>query len=100
MHILMLVDRRGSARPLTTARRAFETPAVSPDGRRIVVAITAANDSLWAMEFDRPSLTRITCEAENAFPVWSPDGARLALGCAISGRRSTADARQGPGYGR
>lgn len=76
----MLVDRRGSARPLTTARRAFETPAVSPDGRRIVVAITAANDSLWAMEFDRPSLTRITYEAENAFPVWSPDGARLALG--------------------
>ena len=77
---LMLVDRAGTAKPLTTDRRAFETPAVSPDGRRIATTVTAANDSLWTIEIGRPSLTRITYEAENAFPVWSPDGTRLAIG--------------------
>jgi serine/threonine-protein kinase len=76
---LMLVDRAGTAKPLTTERRAFETVAVAPDGRRLVVTLTAANDSLWTMELDRPSLTRITYEAENALPAWSPDGSRLAL---------------------
>ena len=86
---LMLVDRSGTAKPLTSDRRAFETPSISPDGRRIVVTITAANDSLWSMEFDRPSLTRITYEAENAFPIWSPDGTRLALG-----RHRGGEARQ------
>ena len=77
---LMLVDRAGTAKPLTADRRAFETPAVSPDGRRIATTVTAANDSLWTIEIGRPSLTRITYEAENAFPVWSPDGTRLAIG--------------------
>ena len=76
---LIFVDRAGTAKPLTTDRRAFETPAVAPDGRRIVVTVVAANDSLWTMELGRPSLTRITYEAENALPVWSPDGTRLAF---------------------
>jgi serine/threonine-protein kinase len=76
---VMLVDRTGRARALTGDRRSFESVSSSPDGRQLVVAITAANDSLWTMGLDRPSLTRITFESENARPVWSPDGSRIVL---------------------
>jgi serine/threonine-protein kinase len=76
---VMLVDRAGRARALTGDRRSFETVSSSRDGARLAVTITAANDSLWTMELDRPSLTRITFESENAYPVWSPDGTRIVL---------------------
>jgi eukaryotic-like serine/threonine-protein kinase len=76
---VVLVSRTGSTRVLTTERRAFASVAVSPDGRRLAATIVAANDSLWTMDIDRAALTRITFEAENSRPVWSPDGERLAV---------------------
>ncbi len=76
---IVLVNRTGASRRLSTERRAFESAVISPDGRQLAVTIVAANDSLWTMEIGRSSLTRITFESENSRPVWSPDGARLAL---------------------
>jgi eukaryotic-like serine/threonine-protein kinase len=76
---LMLVDRSGNARPALAEQRSFATPALSPDGRQLAVTIAASNDSLWTMALNRTTLTRITYEAENANPVWSPDGGRLVL---------------------
>jgi Tol biopolymer transport system component len=76
---LMLVDRAGAAAPLVTDARAFDTVAVSPDGRQAVVTTMAANDSLWLAELDTRSLTRLTYEAENRRAVWSPDGRSIAF---------------------
>lgn len=78
-HSLMLLDRSGDARGLTREERAFENPRVSPDGRRIVVQVAAANDSLWVYEFDRRTLARMTYDDENRRAVWSPSGDRLAF---------------------
>ena len=76
---VVLVDRRGTARDLTTARQAFETLDVSPDGRRLVFTVLGANDSLWSMDVERPALTRLTFEAEAQRPVWSPTADRIAF---------------------
>ncbi len=76
---ILLVDRAGTARPLTAERKAYGTPSLSHDGRRLAMTIQTANDSLWTMDLDRPVPTRITYEAENANPVWSPDRSRLVL---------------------
>jgi hypothetical protein len=76
---MMLVDRSGVARVATAERKSFATPAVSQDGRHIAVTIAAANDSLWTMDLNRTTLTRVTYEAENAYPIWSPDGGRLVI---------------------
>jgi Tol biopolymer transport system component len=63
------------------------------------VAITAANDRLWTMGLDRPSLTRITFESENARPVWSPDGRWIAYTSNESGRYDVY-VRPFPGLGQ
>ena len=76
---VMLVDRSGVARQLTTERKAYENASVSPDGARLALTVVAANDSLYTLEIDRGALSRVTFEAENSRPVWSPDGGRLAF---------------------
>ncbi|HXG57053.1 MAG TPA: hypothetical protein VNJ03_16870 [Vicinamibacterales bacterium] len=76
---VVLVDRDGTEHLLTTEREAFTDLAVSPDGMRLATTVIAANDSLWTLEIDRGAPTRITFEAENSRPVWSPDGTRLAF---------------------
>jgi len=86
---LVLVNRAGVARQLTTEGRAFEQVTVSPDGRRVATTILAANDSLWTLQMGRSSLTRITYEAENSTPVWSFDGARLAFSRYRGGEAAT-----------
>jgi serine/threonine protein kinase len=112
---IMLVDRSGAARALTKERRAFATVGVSPDGQRIATTVVAANDSIWTMDTDRGTPSRITFQAEVSRPTWSPDGAHLALAVYTGGqpqqlfvmpsdgstppmplRRSTSTAREYP----
>ncbi len=76
---VMLVDRTGTARPVTTERKAYRDVRVSPEGTRLGMNVIAANDSLWTLDLDRGAPTRITFEAENSGPVWSPDGTGFAF---------------------
>lgn len=54
-------------------------PRVSPDGRRVVVSRTVqGNADLWLLDGTRTS--RVTFDpAEDRYPLWSPDGSRLAF---------------------
>ena len=67
------------------------SPRVSPDGRRVVVHRTVqGNTDLWLLDGARTS--RLTFDAANdRFPVWSPDGARIAF---RSGRTGLGDLYQ------
>jgi Tol biopolymer transport system component len=82
---LVWVDRSGVAQPLPGASsRAFSNPRVSPDGRKIAVAIRrdASRDTdVWLYDLERASTTRLTLDG-GSYPVWSPDGTRVvyALG--------------------
>ena len=72
---LVWVDRSGNATRVTTeAGRLYHTARLSPDGQRIVTTILAADDNLWMVDFATGTHTRLTFEAENSRPLWTPDG--------------------------
>jgi serine/threonine-protein kinase len=76
---LVRVDRLGRAVPLSAARRAYFSPRVSPDGGRVVVEIAGASTDLYVLDLQDDRLTRLTFEASNTFPVWTPDGKRVGF---------------------
>lgn len=57
----------------------YTTPALSPDGSRLAVAVGALNKhSLWVYDLKRGTGSRLTLDsADNLNPVWSADGNRI-----------------------
>jgi serine/threonine protein kinase/Tol biopolymer transport system component len=76
---LVWVNRNGAERPLAAPPRSYRNPALSPDGRRIAVDITDSEDQIWLYDLSRETLTPITFGGNDATPVWTPDGKRIAL---------------------
>jgi Tol biopolymer transport system component len=55
--------------------------SLSPDGRRVALSRPPRdNGDIWLLDVDRGAVSRFTSDmAPDTFPVWSPDGARLAF---------------------
>jgi eukaryotic-like serine/threonine-protein kinase len=79
---LAWLDRKGVLGVIgAPARDYFQRLQLSPDGKRIVVVIqeTGLRD-VWAYDILRGALTRLTFgEGDNASPILSPDGQRIAF---------------------
>jgi Tol biopolymer transport system component len=72
---LVWVDRAGRETPLTTEAREYAMPFLSPDGRRLVCWVSAANDKLWLFDLERGTFSRLTSGAGNdRGGCWSADG--------------------------
>ena len=77
-------DREGRLLRSIGPKGSYASPAVSPDGRRIVVDITENGSSTGALELieeSSGSVSRFTFGNVNTTSgVWSPDGSRIAYG--------------------
>jgi len=77
---LVWVSRNGAEQPLAAPARAYRQPRLSPDGRRIAVAIEEQETQVWLYDLSRETLTRLTFEGNTNFnPVWTPDGKRITF---------------------
>ena len=74
------VSRDGRARPLLARAGRYGSPAISPDGRRVALTVTATdgNRDVWSYDTVRDVLTQITSgDAADFGPLWMRDGRRL-----------------------
>jgi hypothetical protein len=56
--VLVLVDRKGNAKPLSELKREFRMPRFSPDGTRIAVRFSEnENDSIGSSTCEKPGST-------------------------------------------
>lgn len=74
-------DRRGTAQSTSAAPQDYEGVDLSPDGQRAAVTVGRGGGprDVWIIELARGTLSRLTSEAVNRSPVWTPDGGRVAF---------------------
>jgi Tol biopolymer transport system component len=86
---LMHVDRIGRVAPAIETRGGYEYPAFSPDGRQVAVMIaTETGSDIWIVDLERGTRARFTVDGTSAFPVWAPDGSRIAFQSTAPGLRN------------
>jgi eukaryotic-like serine/threonine-protein kinase len=83
-------------------RRPQNWPRLSTDGRRMALQLVdpvRGNPDIWVEDLQDGSLVRVTTAAgSDVFPVWSPDGLRLAYGSGtLTDRRLSIAAADGTG---
>ena len=89
---LVWVDRTGAEQTTFAAGLDFSRPRLAPDGRRVAVAIGAGAGqgqilgNVWLFDLTRETRTPLTFDGRSTFPVWSPDGSRLAYSSGRGGR--------------
>jgi WD40 repeat protein len=86
---LALSDRNGKLDLLKLPPGSYQSPRISPDGKRVAFYSDDSRESaLWIYELSGTSAPlRITFGGHNRFPVWSPDGLRVAFQSDLEGAR-------------
>jgi len=83
---LTVVDANGASRPLRESASTAQNPRVSPDGRHVTFATDDDGGTIWISDLTAASYPRrLTFRGHANFPVWSPDGRRIAFGSAQPG---------------
>lgn len=79
---LVWVDRDGNTKPIVSEQQDYQTPALSPDGQRLVLRIAG---DLWVYDLRRSTRTRLTFSGYNAVPLWTRDGNNVVYSSNLGG---------------
>ena len=75
---LMWIARNGDSHPISTEVRDFDTPRLSPDGRRIAVIVSDVTKSdVWIYELATGTLSRLTTVETVTSAEWTKDGSQV-----------------------
>ena len=78
---LAFADRTGVVEKLKVPTGGYEVPRVSPDRKRVALGIDDARGAnIWIYDLSRgSSIRQLTFGGQDRFPVWTPDGRRIAF---------------------
>jgi serine/threonine-protein kinase len=77
-HTLAWVDRNGEREKIPAPLHAYQSPRLSPDGKRISLVIEDGKAlDLWIYDIAAQTLSRLTFGGLNLSPFWSRDGKRV-----------------------
>jgi serine/threonine-protein kinase len=78
---LVWVDRNGVETPLAFEAKGYQRAALSPDGRRIAVALSESqNTDIWIGQAEQGTLIRLTRDpTSETAPLWTPDGRHVVF---------------------
>jgi len=80
--LLTIVDETGAAERLPLEPRGFFQPRFSPDGTRLAFTVgegySGVAGDVWVYSFASQALSRLTFSGNELYPLWAPDGDRLA----------------------
>jgi hypothetical protein len=80
------VDRRGRAEQLPLPPRSYLHPRLSPDITRLAIEVEGSDHDVYVYDFRNGILSNITTDGVSHWPVWSPDGKRIAYRSGPLGR--------------
>ncbi len=87
-HRLVWVDRNGAEQPIAAPPRNYDNPRLSPDGRRIATFLRGETVDVWIYDISGQTLSRMTNEGSNQYPIWTPDGKRITFRATRQGLRN------------
>jgi eukaryotic-like serine/threonine-protein kinase len=82
---IAVVDRSGVARTLPLPPKSYTHPRFSPTGDRISWWLEQYRCDVEVYDMARGTVTRLASDADNHFPIWTPDGRRIT---SLAGRES------------
>ncbi|HKQ96818.1 MAG TPA: hypothetical protein VJV75_02970, partial [Candidatus Polarisedimenticolia bacterium] len=87
---LVWFDRKGQELGSVSPPDGYASPHLSPDGKRVAFYLDQAGYDVWTYDFDRNVKAPQTFGSRkgfgNIYPIWSPDGRKIAYGSARDGR--------------
>jgi Tol biopolymer transport system component len=100
--VLTWHDRSGNELGTVGRPALMFNPSLSPDGQRVAVDITdgkTANVDVWVIDVEGDTAGRFTFDpVQEATPVWSPDGGRIAYQASDSGTKMKVTSGFGDGH--
>jgi Tol biopolymer transport system component len=79
--VLAVMNRNGDVTPLKLPPAPYQSPRASPDGKRIAYTTDDGTEAIvWTYDLSGgTSPLRITFAGRNRYPIWTPDGQRIAF---------------------